>query len=194
MRRGYPYLITGPTLLVVVPHDVLVVRIWVFSEITLNQILRILCIKPQQHINTINVTCVQSDGVSCLRLDVFEGQILIGDFRGPRNFRGPCQAQQQQIQDQSVVLEGKRGELQATDKAIGVGMHHVFERKHDVVFGRHVVGNVVVDDQTEQTIEQREIHLLVDTFEGCLQQDDALATIGAPHIVQVVDTWRDRVQ
>lgn len=39
-------------------------------------------------------------------------------------------------------------------------MRHVFVCDDDVVLGGHVVGNVVVDDETQQAIEEGQVHLI----------------------------------
>ena len=80
-------------------------------------------------------------------------------LRGSSNFRGSGQTQEQQIQDQAIVLGHKGGKLQATDDAVAVGVCHVLVCNDDVVLGRHVVCNVVVKNQTQQPVEESEVHL-----------------------------------
>lgn len=57
----------------------------------------------------------------------------------------------------------------------------------DVVFSRHVIGDVMVDDQTQKSVEQRQIDLLVQFFESRLQQYIALALTNFPYVLQIVD-------
>ena len=59
----------------------------------------------------------------------------------------------------------------------------------NVVFGCHVISDVVVDDEPEQPVEEREIDLLVHLLEVRLQHDVTLALTRVPHILQVVDTY-----
>ena len=59
----------------------------------------------------------------------------------------------------------------------------------NVVFGRHVISDVVVDDEPEQPVEESEIDLLVHLLEVRLQHDVTLALTRVPHILQVVDTY-----
>ena len=54
-------------------------------------------------------------------------------------------------------------------------MVHVLVVDDDVVLGRHVVGDVVVEDEAEQPVEQREVHLLVHLGELRLHAHDAVA-------------------
>ena len=59
----------------------------------------------------------------------------------------------------------------------------------NVVFGCHVISDVVVDDEPEQPVEESEIDLLVHLLEVRLQHDITLALTCVPHILQVVDTY-----
>ncbi len=61
----------------------------------------------------------------------------------------------------------------------------------NVVFGRHVIGDVVVDDETKQSVEKRQIDLLVHLLKVRLQHDVTLPFTGVPHVLQVVDTCND---
>ena len=57
----------------------------------------------------------------------------------------------------------------------------------DVVLARHVVGNVVIDNETEETIQEGEINLLVELVKGRLHENIALAIGRLPHVLQVVN-------
>jgi len=63
----------------------------------------------------------------------------------------------------------------------------------DVVFGRHVVGNVVVDDQSKETVEKRQVDLLVEFLEARLHHHVALSLRSVPHVMQVVDSCKHHV-
>jgi hypothetical protein len=43
--------------------------------------------------------------------------------------------------------------LETHDNTVKVGMIHVFEIDTDVVFGRHVISDVMVDNQPEESIQ-----------------------------------------
>ena len=57
----------------------------------------------------------------------------------------------------------------------------------DVVLGRDVIGDVVVDDESEQSVKQIQVDLLVHLLECRLQHHIALALARLPHVTQVVD-------
>lgn len=116
-----------------------------------------------------------------------ECQEVIGQLRWASHFTGTLQAQQQQVQHQSIVLCDEGGELQATQDTIGVGVVHVLVGDDHVVLGCHVVSNVVVHDQTQQPVHQSQVNLLVHLVELALQQDIALALVEFPDLLQVVD-------
>lgn len=138
--------------------------------------------------NTIHVATVQSNRMIRFGWCVLERQEIVWHLRWTGHFTGTLQAQYQQIQHQAIVLRYKRRKLQTPNDTITVGMIHVFVVNHHVVLGSHVIGNVVINDQTQQTIQQRQIDLFVEFFEFRLQQDIAFPLADIPYVLQVVDT------
>lgn len=59
---------------------------------------------------------------------------------------------------------------------------------NNVVFGRHVIGNVVINNETQKPVQQRQVNLLVHLLIARLQHDIAFAFCCLPHILQVVDS------
>lgn len=57
----------------------------------------------------------------------------------------------------------------------------------DVVLGCHVISNVVVNNETQQPVEQSQIDLLVHLLVTRLQHDVTLSLGRLPHVLQVVD-------
>lgn len=88
---------------------------------------------------------------------------------------------------ESVVLEDKGRELEAADHAKGVDVRHVLVGEDRVVLGGDVVGQVVVEDEPQEPIEQRQVHLFVDLGEDRLHHDVGLAVGRLPDVGQVVD-------
>lgn len=78
---------------------------------------------------------------------------------GPGNLGGARETQHEQVQHETVVLDNEGRELEAADEAIGVGVRHILVGNHHIVLGRHVVRDVVVQDQTQQPVQQRQVHL-----------------------------------
>lgn len=71
-------------------------------------------------------------------------------------------------------------------------MHHVENLQYlvvddHVVLGRHVVSNVVVYDKTQQSVEQRQVNLLVHFLIARLKHYIAFSLSGLPNILQVVN-------
>jgi len=64
---------------------------------------------------------------------------------------------------------------------------------HDVVLGSHVVGDVVVEDESQQPVEQREVDLLEDLVELGLEETHALVLARVPNVVEVVDAAAELV-
>lgn len=98
----------------------------------------------------VDVASVQPDGMASLSAGVPEAQEVIGDLRGTSNLCSPCKTQHEQIQHQAIVLHDEGGKLQTPDQTIGVGVRHVLVGDHNVVLGRDVVCNVVVQDQPQK--------------------------------------------
>mmetsp|Transcript_18309 Transcript_18309/g.41881 ORF Transcript_18309/g.41881 Transcript_18309/m.41881 type:complete len:429 (+) Transcript_18309:3998-5284(+) len=122
-----------------------------------------------------------------LRVEVGEGKVVVGTLGGSGDLAGPGQPQDEEVEDQAVILEDERGEMEAADEPVGVGVHHVFEGDADIVLGRHVVGDVVVDDEAEKSIEQGEVDLFVDLFEFGLYHDRTFSLVCFPDSLEVVD-------
>ena len=106
---------------------------------------------------------------------VAEGEEVVGHLRAARDLARAREAEDEQVEHQAVVLHHEGGELQPAHDAVRVGVVHVLEGDVDVVLGRHVVGDVVVEDEAEQAVEQREVHLLVHLGELRLHAHDAVA-------------------
>ena len=92
-------------------------------------------------------------------------------LRRPGDLGRAREAQHEQVQDEAVVLHDEAGELEAADEAVRVGVRHVLVRDHHVVLGRHVVRDVVVQDQPQQPVQQRQVHLF-----GCATSQARLST------------------
>ena len=60
-------------------------------------------------------------------------------------------------------------------------------RQDRVVLCCDVVGQVVVQDKPEKTVEERQINLLVDFGQYSLYHDNAFAIARFPYVVQIVD-------
>lgn len=63
-----------------------------------------------------------------------------------------------------------------------------------IVLGRHVISNVVVNDKTQQPVEQSQINLLVHFLIAGLQHHVALSFCSLPDVLQVVDTCEESIK
>lgn len=57
-----------------------------------------------------------------------------------------------------------------------------------IVLGCHVISNVVVNNKTQQPVEQGQINLLIHLLKARLQHHVALSLCCLPNVLQVVDT------
>ncbi len=179
--------ISRPALLVSVADDILKVRIWLLGQESLDQILRLFSTESEEHPDPVNVSGVQTNGMSRLCFAITELQEVVRALRWTSKLRSTLKTEQKQVNDQAIVLEDKAGKLQTSDHTVAVGMVHVFVVELNVVLRGDVVSQIVIHDETEQTIEQSQIHLLVDFRQLGLDHDVAFAFCTLPHICQVVD-------
>lgn len=57
-----------------------------------------------------------------------------------------------------------------------------------VVLCGNIIGQIMIEDESEQTIEQSQIDLLVNLRQHGFHQDIALSFAGFPNVSQIVDT------
>ncbi len=81
----------------------------------------------------------------------------------------------------------KGRQLEATDEPIVVAVAHVLVGDRNVILGRDVVGQVVVHDEAEETIEEGQVHLFAERAQARLHHDRRLSIGRVPHVAQVVD-------
>jgi hypothetical protein len=65
---------------------------------------------------------------------------------------------------------------------------HTLIRQHGVVLRCNVIRQVVVKNETEKTVQKRQIDLLVHLRKLRLHQHNALALAGLPDLIEVIDT------
>lgn len=66
-----------PALFVIIPNNIFIVRIWVFSQESLHQLSRFISYEFENNVDVVNITHVHSDGVAGLDLDGFEKHELV---------------------------------------------------------------------------------------------------------------------
>ena len=59
-----------------------------------------------------------------------------------------------------------------------------------VVLGGHVVSNVMIHNQPQQSVQESQINLLIQLLEMTLHHDIALSLPSVPHLLQIVDACR----
>lgn len=65
---------------------------------------------------------------------------------------------------------------------------------NDVVLGCHVVSYVVVNDETQQPIEQGQVNLLIHLLKSYSSMTLHSPSLVSPHILQVIDAWGEETQ
>lgn len=120
---------------------------------------------PEEHMDAINVATIQANWMANFTSNILKSQEIVRHLRRSRHFTSALQAKYKQVQHESIVLRDERGELQTTNDSVAVCVVHVLVVDNNVVLSRHVIGNVVINDQTQQSIEKSQINLLVELLE-----------------------------
>jgi hypothetical protein len=91
--------------------------------------------------------------MSSFGVKVLEGHELIRVMNWTSKFRCTLKSEDEKIEYKAVVLENERSELESSDETVRVRVRHVFVAYNYVTFGRHIIGKVVVDYQSEKSVE-----------------------------------------
>lgn len=140
--------------------------------------------------HSVNISTIKPNWMANFCGRVLEGQKVVRHLRWSSHLAGSLQTQNQQIQNQSIVLRDKRSKLQTTNDSVTVGVIHVLVVDHHVVFGCHVISNVVINDQTKKSIEKSKIYFLVQLLKTGFQQNVTFAFRNVPDILQIVNSWK----
>lgn len=180
--------VSRPAPLRVEPDNILVVGVRVGREIPLDEVSRLVRLEAEEDVNPVDVSGVESDRVPRLGRRVPELEEVVGHLRGSSHLARPLQSEDEQVEDESVVLEDERRELETSDHSKVVDMRHILVRQDRVVLGRNVVGQVVVEDESKQSVEERDVNLLVDLRQDRFHHDVGLTVARLPDIGEVVDS------
>ena len=63
-------------------------------------------------------------------------------------------------------------------------MIHVLIVDHHVVLSSHVISNVMIHDETEESVKQGQINLLIELLECALHHDVTLTIARLPDVLQ----------
>ena len=114
---------------------------------------------------------------------------VIWHLRRSSHLTSSLQPEHQEVQHETVVLDDERGELQTSDDAVRVGVVHVLVVYDHVVLGGHVVSYVVLYDQTQESVEEGQVNLLVHLLVTGLHENVTLPLSSLPHLLEIVDAF-----
>lgn len=97
--------VARPAALVVVPDDIVVRRIGVRREVTLDEVASFVRSEPEQDVQTIDVSRVETNGMPCLSGRITVLQEVVGLLRRSGHLARSLQAEDEKIEDETVVLE-----------------------------------------------------------------------------------------
>mmetsp|Transcript_46 Transcript_46/g.74 ORF Transcript_46/g.74 Transcript_46/m.74 type:complete len:259 (-) Transcript_46:3765-4541(-) len=156
--------IPRPASLVTIPHGILIVWIRVLNKVTLNQVFGLLAIEFEQHVNLVHVTSVKTNGMADFCFHISKSQVFIRTLRCAGQFTCTSESKDEQVKNEPIILHNERRELKATNQPIRVCVHHVLVADGHIVLGRHVVSNVVINNQTQKTVQERQVDLFIHLF------------------------------
>lgn len=159
------------------------------GQIALYELFGLVGREAEQDVNAVDVSHVEPNRMRALDLDVLIGEEVVGQLWRSGHLARASQTEYEQVEHEPVVLHDERGELQTAYDTVRVRVVHVFVVDHNVVLRCHVVGDVVVHDETKQAVEECQVDLLVHLFEFRFEHYVALAFCGVPDVVQVVNAF-----
>jgi hypothetical protein len=138
--------------------------------------------------DSVNIARVQTNRMSCLCscISVLEEIVWLCWWTG--HFACTVKTENEEIQNETVVLEDETGELKTSNQTISINVGHVLVCQNNVVLRCAVICQVVIHDESQQPIKEREIHLFVDFGQLRFNHNVAFAIGCLPDVVQVIDT------
>jgi hypothetical protein len=117
--------VARPATLVVVPNDVIIRRIGVSAEIPLDEVAGLLSSEPEEDVELVDVTRVETNRMAGLRGRIAILQEVVRHLRWTGHLARTLKTEDEDIQNETIVLEDEGGELETTDKTISVCVCHV---------------------------------------------------------------------
>ena len=75
--------VSRPALLVIVPDNVLIIRVRILRQKALDQVSGLILHKPEYYIDAIYIATVQSNGVACLSFHICKTHEFVGASNRP---------------------------------------------------------------------------------------------------------------
>ena len=91
--------ISRPAFLVIIANDIFIIRIWVFSQISLDEISRLCFVESEHHIELVYVSAIQSNRVASFSVYILKTHELIWRGRGTSQLRCSLESKYQDVED-----------------------------------------------------------------------------------------------
>src|SRR3546814_11710181 len=92
-------------------------------QVALNQVLRVIHVELEHHVDLVNVPSVQADGVAHFCVHVLVSKVVVGDFDRTSDLRSACESKEHEIDDKDMSLADERCELKAPTQSITEGVN-----------------------------------------------------------------------
>jgi len=140
--------ISRPAFPIIVAHNILIIRVWIFSQIPLDKFSGLIRTKPEQNIKPVNISHIKSNRMSSFYSCTLELHEIIRLLRRSCKISSSVKSQYKKIQYQSIILKHKRSELQTMYQSITICMVHIFVVYHHIVFICNIVCQIVIHYQS----------------------------------------------
>ena len=141
--------VTRPATLIVVSNNIVVSWIRVGTEIPLDEVARFICSEAEEDMEPVHVVRVETDRMPCFGRRVAELREIIRHLWRSSHLASPLQAQNEDIEHETVILEDKGRKLESANHTIRIRMRHVLVSKNSIVLRSDVIGQIVVQNETK---------------------------------------------
>lgn len=87
---------------------------------------------PEEDVYLVDVSAIQSNWMRRLGSNILECEEVIWELGRSDHLAAPMQTEHEKVENQAVVLDDERSELQASDDAVRVGVIHVLQANESI--------------------------------------------------------------
>ena len=110
--------------------------------------MRFICCEAEEDIEPIHVAQVEMDRMPCFSSGVVELKEIILHLWRSSHLTSPLQAQNKDIEHETIILEDKGRKLEPANHTVCIHMRHVLASRDGIVLHSDVIGRIVVQKKT----------------------------------------------
>ena len=144
------------TALIVVSDDIVVRQVGVSTQVALVEVPCLISGEVEENVQAINITGAQAYGVTGLCSRIARLQEVIEHLWRTGHFPSLLQAKNEEIKDETIVLEDKGRELRTTNETEHIHVRHILVGQHRIILRSDVIRQDVIENETEVRWEKEE--------------------------------------